>query len=178
MNLLSKHRRHSCAHFDFRKPCFCSSLRQFHAHTRRADTRVAAHLRGRRDIQVRRTRGGTHTSHIPPAPARVASFFSLLVTPLDHDVSFPLQTARRATTTSPRATLIDPPRSPFFFTYTQTQGLPEYERLRAVRIAQNDEMMLRLGLPALGSALRDWRGGRRQRVQEHAPIQARQAPQP
>jgi hypothetical protein len=41
-----------------------------------------------------------------------------------------------------------------FLASTHTQGLTLYERQRAERIARNDEMMLRLGLPTLGSKLR------------------------
>ena len=88
-----------------------------------------------------------------PSPARRATdVFLLSRSARDTTLSFPFDPrasrrvrARHALTASPTRLLL---------ARTRTQGLTAYERLRAARIAANNEMMRRLRLPELGSELR------------------------
>ena len=88
-----------------------------------------------------------------PSPARRATdVFLLSRSARDTTLSFPFDPrasrrvrARHALTASPTRRLLARAR---------TQGLTAYERLRAARIAANNEMMRRLRLPELGSELR------------------------
>ena len=87
------------------------------------------------------------------SPARRATdVFLLSRSARDTTLSFPFDPrasrrvrARHALTASPTRRLLARAR---------TQGLTAYERLRAARIAANNEMMRRLRLPELGSQLR------------------------
>ena len=123
------------------------------AHTRRTVTADSPHICATASMSDSDTGVGPDVR--PPLPRSLPSSF-FLTRHDDYDFSFapPPRTATAARRRRARTRHSLTHHRASFLPCTHTQGLALYERQRAERIARNDEMMLRLGLPALGSKLR------------------------